>query len=119
LLKKLPPIIEGEEFDAYERMMMTKHFLNIALFDGDIEKGKKLYNRECRSCHGKEGEGDIEKGVPMLAGQYTRYLKKQVKLFIEKKRIHDIDAPDEQLLIDFTEEELNNIFAYLSSADDK
>ena len=119
LTKKLPPIIEGDDFDAYERMMLTRRFLNIARLEGDIKKGKKLYNRECRSCHGKEGEANIEKGIPMLAGQYTKYLKKQVKLFIEKKRIHDHDAPEEELLADFSEQELHNIFAYLSVLDDK
>ena len=119
LTKKLPPIIEGEDFDAYERMMLTKRFLNIARLDGDIKKGEKLYKRECRSCHGKEGEGNIAKSIPMLSGQYTRYLKNQVKLFIEKKRIHDHDAPEEELLADFSEQELHNIFAYLSVLDDK
>lgn len=119
LIKKLPPLIEGDDFDAYERMMLTKRFLNIAKLDGDIKKGKKLYKRECRACHGREAEGNIKKGIPMLAGQYTRYLKKQVKQFIDKKRIHDVDAPDEELLADFSEKELNNIFAYLSIIDDK
>ncbi|MDH5396313.1 MAG: c-type cytochrome [Gammaproteobacteria bacterium] len=119
LTKKLPPIIEGDDFDAYERMMLTKRFLNIAKIEGDTKKGKKLYKRECKSCHGKNGEGDIEKSVPMLAGQYTKYLKKQIILFIEKKRIHDQDAPEEELLADFSTEELNNIFAYLSVADDE
>lgn len=119
LTKKLPPIIEGDDFDAYERMMLTRRFLNIARLEGDIKKGKKLYKRECRSCHGKEGEANIEKSIPMLAGQYTKYLKKQVKLFIEKKRIHDHDAPEEELLADFSEQELHNIFAYLSVLDDK
>ncbi|MCW8910107.1 MAG: cytochrome c, partial [Gammaproteobacteria bacterium] len=60
LIKKLPPLIEDEEFDAYERMMLTKRFLNIAKLDGDTKKGKKLYKRECKSCHGKNGEGNIE-----------------------------------------------------------
>ena len=54
----------------------------------------------------------------MLTGQYTKYLKRQVKMFIEKKRIHDPDAPQEELLSLFTDEELHNIFAYLSTLDD-
>ncbi|MDH5766417.1 MAG: c-type cytochrome [Gammaproteobacteria bacterium] len=119
LIKKLPPLVEGDDFDAYERMMLTKRFLNIARIEGDIKKGQKLYKRECRTCHGREAEGNQDKGIPMLAGQYTKYLKKQVKLFIAKKRIHDTDAPDEELLADFSTTELDNIFAYLSVIDDE
>lgn len=118
LQTKLPPVKEGEEFDAYERMLMTKQMLNIARVDGDHEAGKKLFKKECRTCHGREGEGDLEKGIPMLTGQYTKYLKRQVQLFIEKKRIHDPEAPEEELLSLFTEEQLHNVFAYLSIVDD-
>ena len=119
LITKLPPVKEGEEFDAYERMLMTKQMLNIARVDGDYDAGKKLYKKECRTCHGREGEGDLEKSIPMLTGQYTKYLKRQVKMFIDKDRIHDPEAPDEELLSLFTEEQLHNIFAYLSILDDE
>ena len=119
LVTKLPPVVEGSEFDAYERMMMTKKLLNIAKVDGDHKAGNKLYKKECRSCHGKNGEGKPDKGTPMLTGQYTKYLKRQVKMFIDKKRIHDQEAPDEEILSLFSDEQLNNIFAYLSILDDK
>ncbi len=38
----------------------------------------------------------------MLAGQYTSYLWRQVKKLRQKLRIHDSDAPEEELLDDFT-----------------
>ena len=119
LVTKLPPLVEGKEFDAYERMMMTKKLLNIARLEGDIKAGEKLYKKECRSCHGSRGEGKKSKSTPMLTGQYTKYLNRQVKLFVDKKRIHDVDDPEEELLADFSTEELNAIFAYLAVLDDE
>lgn len=119
LVTKLPPLIEGDEFDAYERMNMTRKLLNIPKIKGDIKAGKKLYKKECRSCHGSKGEGKENKGAPMLTGQYTQYLQRQVKLFINKKRIHDLEEPDEELLADFEAQELNDIFAYLAILDDE
>jgi cytochrome c553 len=119
LVTKLPPLIEGDEFDAYERMMMTKTLLNIPKLEGNIKAGKKLYKKECKTCHGRKGEGKVKKGAPMLTGQYTQYLKRQVKLFIDKKRIHDKDAPDEELLSLFTDMQLHDVFSYLSILDDK
>ncbi len=113
---RLPPI-EGE-FDALERLQQAKRVLNIALAPGDLKKGRKLYRRECRPCHGKGGKGRADKGVPMLAGQYTAYLWKQTKRFLSRKRVHDPDDPSEVLLVDFEREEIRDIYAWLSTADD-
>ena len=119
LLSKLPPLKEGDEFDAYERMLLTKHYLNIARAEGDYEKGRKLYNKECKSCHGKNGVGKPSQAIPMIAGQYTNYLQRQVVKYIKKIRIHDPDAPEEEYLSLFSEEDLRDIFAFLSIADDE
>lgn len=119
LAKKLPPIEDEEDFDPYERLILAEKTFNVGRVEGDIKKGEKSYKRECRSCHGDDGWGDEEDGVPMLAGQYTNYLWLQVKKLRNKQRIHDRKAPDEELLSLFSDEELQNIFAYLSTVDDK
>jgi cytochrome c553 len=118
LESKLPPLMEGPEFDAYERLELTKRMLNIAAYPGDVEQGRRIYNKECRSCHGREGEGDHDKAVPMLAGQYTNYLQRQVAKYLKGIRIHDLDDPDDELLAEFTAQELEAVFAYLSVIDD-
>lgn len=114
---QLPPIVK-ENFDPLARLIMTQKLLNIRRAPGDIKAGEKLYKKECRTCHGKGGWGDDKDGVPMIAGQYTEYLEETVEQYITKQRIHDEDAPTEELLAEFTSEEINNIFAYLSSTDD-
>jgi cytochrome c553 len=118
LITKLSPLKEGPEFSAYERLQETKRLLNIAAYPGDVELGRKIYNRECRSCHGREGVGDVDKAVPMLAGQYTNYLQRQVEKYLKGIRTHDLDDPKNELLAEFTKEEIEAILAYLSVADD-
>ncbi|MES9904851.1 MAG: c-type cytochrome [Sedimenticola sp.] len=119
LKTKLPPANENDPgFDAYARLLESKQLMQIPRAKGDIAKGKKIYRKECRSCHGKEGWGDHKKAVPMLAGQYTNYLWRQVKKYREKIRIHDEEAPESELLDEFTDKELEDIFAYLSISDD-
>ena len=54
----------------------------------------------------------------MLAGQYTNYLWRQVDKYLQKARIHDDEDPEEELLADFTREEIRDIFAYVSILDD-
>jgi len=116
---RLPPANEDDpEFDAYQRLLQTKRLMQIPRAEGDIDKGKKLYNKECRSCHGKRAEGDESDNSPMLAGQYTNYLWRQVDKYLNKIRIHDEEDPEEELLADFTREEIRDIFAYVSILDD-
>jgi cytochrome c553 len=118
LATKLSPLKEGPEFDAFERLEEAKRVLNIAAYPGDVELGRQLYNRECRSCHGREGVGDVDKAVPMLAGQYTNYLQRQVVKYLKGIRIHDEEDPQNELLAEFSAEQIEAILAYLSVADD-
>jgi len=116
---KLAPVDENAPgFNALARLEAAKRVLQIPRVDGDLDAGRKLYKRECASCHGREGMGDAADAVPMLAGQYTKYLKKQVQKYLDGVRIHDPDAPEDRLLAAFSEDELHNIFAYVSTLDD-
>ncbi|HKJ76303.1 MAG TPA: c-type cytochrome [Gammaproteobacteria bacterium] len=119
LPKKLPELKEGEKFDPLARLKMSQRIVNIPRTEeGDPDKGRKMYNFDCRSCHGDEGAGRPDKGIPQLAGQYTEYLKRSTEMFIEGGRIHDEDDPDWSLLGAFTPEERQDIWAYLSIVDD-
>lgn len=119
LKTQLPPANEDDpDFDAYARLLASKQIMQVPRAEGDVEKGEKIYSKECDSCHGKQGWGHEKKAVPMLAGQYTSYLWTQVKKLRRLERIHDVDSPNEELLNEFTDEELTDIFAYLSTVDD-
>ena len=119
LPNRLKPIDENAPgFDALARLEEAKRVLQIARAEGDVDAGAKLYRRECRSCHGKDGRGDADDVVPLLAGQYTAYLWRQVDKYIDGIRIHDPSAPDDRLLAEFSRQQLRDIFAYLSVLDD-
>ncbi|MCB1761470.1 MAG: c-type cytochrome [Gammaproteobacteria bacterium] len=119
LRTKLPPANESDPgFDAYARLLEAKQVMQIPRAEGDQERGGKLYRKECASCHGKLGEGDRQEAVPMLTGQYTDYLWRQVHKYREGVRIHDPEAPEDRLLLEFNDDELQDIFAYLSILDD-
>lgn len=119
LQTRLPPADENAPgFNAYARLLQSKKLMQIPLAPGDVKAGKKSYSKECATCHGREGWGKSDKSVPMLAGQYTNYLWRQVKKYRDGIRVHDEDAPSEELLSDFSDAELTDIFAYLSTVDD-
>ncbi len=113
------PMSENDpRFNAYERLMEAKRVMQVPVAEGDKEKGRAIYNKECRSCHGTDGWGDSEKNVPQLAGQYTEYLWRQIDKFNAKVRVHDPDDPEDEMLKEFSREELRDVLAFLSIMDD-
>ncbi len=119
LPSRLPPVDESAPgFDSYQRLLDSKRVVQIPPADGDVTQGERLYKRECGSCHGSDGMGKQDQSVPMIAGQYTNYLWRQVDKYLARQRIHDKDDPDEELLAAFTREEIRDILAYVSTLDD-
>ena len=43
-----------------------------------LAKGKELYEKECKECHGGNGEGVKDKFYPVIAGQHYKYLLRQM-----------------------------------------
>ena len=52
----------------------------------ELALGKKLYEKDCVSCHGKNGEGDAAKFYPVLAGQHYAYVLRQAQEIRDGKR---------------------------------
>jgi cytochrome c553 len=105
-------------FDSYQRLLDSKRVVQIPLAERDRAQGERLYKRECGSCHGSDGMGKQGQSVPMVAGQYTNYLWRQVDKYLSRERVHDKEDPDEELLAAFTREEIRDILAYVSTLDD-
>lgn len=103
---------------ALVRLTAMDKVLNIPRSEGDVEAGAKLYKAECTSCHKKDGMG--HKTVPMLAGQYTLYLKRQIDKFVKGERIHDEDMkdPSKDVLNLLKPDEIRDILAFLTTLDD-
>ncbi|UCB55289.1 MAG: c-type cytochrome [Thiotrichales bacterium] len=114
---RLEPIDE-ENFDALERLHASKRVVNISAFPGDIDLGRKVYDKECASCHAKDGYGKKDKKAPMLAGQYSEYLLRQVQNYRSGERLHDEDEDDRALFNEISDDVINGMLAYLATLDD-
>ena len=51
----------------------------------DTQRGQELF-RNCVSCHGPDGSGDVAGSVPRIAGQYRGVLVRQLLDFRRGKR---------------------------------
>ena len=117
---RLPPIEAeelGEGFDALARLEASKAVLNIPRYPGDVEAGGRLYRSECAGCHGRNGRGWPQKGAPMLVGQHSNYLLRQIRKFRKGERVHDLPE-DATIFKRISDEEIANLLAWLSVQDD-
>jgi len=111
LYSKMPDFAENAT--AYEKLMVAKRVFNVARVEGDIEKGRVFYDKNCKKCHRPEGAGRGKN--PPLAGQFTVYLRRQIDLFLSGERAHkNVD----KYMGPRTDQDWNDLFAYLSSVDD-
>jgi len=51
-----------------------------------LERGARLYKRDCQSCHGTQGQGSNAQFVPRVGGQQYEYLLRQVHDVVDGRR---------------------------------
>lgn len=106
------PEFKGDE-DALTRLNMVEKVMIIPRVTGDIEKGGVVYQEKCGSCHGRQGMG---RGLfPMLTGQYTTYLKKQIDIYLRAERPHEDEDAKATVLKEISADDIQNILAYLTT----
>jgi cytochrome c553 len=105
------PTYTGKE-DALTKLLMAERVMIIPRAEGNLEHGEAIYQKQCAACHGKTGKG---RGMfPMLVGQYTNYLKRQVDLYLKGDRPHD-ETGTVGVLNGLKEQDIQDVLAYLTS----
>jgi len=105
------PTYTGKE-DALTRLLMAEKVMIIPRSEGDLENGGQIYQKQCASCHARNGKG---RGMfPRLVGQYTSYLKRQTDLYLKGDRPHDEEGVV-GLLNGLKDQDIKDILAYLTS----
>jgi cytochrome c553 len=105
------PVFKDSD-DALTRLTLTERVMIIPRVAGDLANGEAIYQKKCATCHARNGMG---KGMfPMLVGQYTSYLKRQVDKYLKGERPHD-DVEVGGVLNTLKEQDMQDILAYLTS----
>lgn len=84
--------------------------------NADLSQGASLYKERCGACHGARGEGDDDEAIPLLSGQHSAYLLRQMYDSVDGRRptLAGLHAKPIKSL-DF--EQLRAIAAFLSRLD--
>ena len=110
-----PPTFK-ESDGALTRLLAMEKVMIIPRVEGNIESGKAVYQKSCAVCHGKTGQG---RGMfPMLVGQYTNYLKKQIDAYLSADRAHDEEGASTGVLYTFKAGTIQDVLAYLTTIQD-
>jgi cytochrome c553 len=79
-----------------------------------IAKGKDLYEKQCKECHGANGDGNKEKFYPVIAGQHYKYLLRQMTEIRDGHR-RNANPDMVKVIKPYTNDQLVAISAYQSS----
>jgi cytochrome c553 len=82
--------------------------------DRQVATGRALYEKECRDCHGANGEGARERFYPVIAGQHYRYLLRQMSEIRDGRR-RNANPEMVRIIGKYSNEQLVAIAAYQSS----
>jgi len=112
VLPTRPPVFRDSD-DALTRLLAMEKVMIVPRAEGDVDHGRTVYQKNCAACHGKTGKG---RGMfPMLVGQYTNYLKKQVDAYLKADRPHDEEGAREGVLYTLQANDVRDVLAYLTT----
>lgn len=79
----------------------------------DLERGGRLYRQACADCHGADGQGNVEKLVPVIQAQNYPYLMRQFEWFRSGKRRNGDEKMLQQARV-LTSAEISAVLDYVS-----
>jgi cytochrome c553 len=79
-----------------------------------LADGKALYEKECKECHGANGEGVRDKFYPVIAGQHYKYLLRQMTEIRDAKR-RNANPDMVKVIKKYNDQQLVAISAYQAS----
>jgi cytochrome c553 len=82
---KMEPYVDDHEVTPYEVADIALYVQGLPISNENgkgpgaaVTAGKQIYDRDCVTCHGANGEGSAEKFYPMVAAQHYRYLLREL-----------------------------------------
>lgn len=103
---------EIADVSAYiAQLPMTRH--NGVGPGTDLVYGKKIYEENCKECHGPRAEGNLNDHIPLLQGQHYQYLYRQF-VWIRDGRRRNADKKMVRQIQGFGAREISAVMDYVS-----
>ncbi len=79
----------------------------------ELAKGQTLYLKDCAVCHGNQGVGNAKKFIPLIAGQYYKYILREL-VYIQTKKRGNANPDMVKVLKPYSKEDLEAVADYVS-----
>ncbi|MFT3760047.1 c-type cytochrome [Thauera sp.] len=117
---KMHPFV-GEWVVSVEDVANIAAYLNqlpISLDNGKgsgnrLARGRELYDNDCASCHGDNGEGRADEFYPLVAHQHYAYLYKEAVMIRDGER-RNANPKMVAVIRDYSNEDLKAVSDYMS-----
>jgi cytochrome c553 len=117
---KMEPFIEDHALTPYEIADIAVYLqsLPISTENGKgagkaTAAGKRIYDKDCATCHGVNGEGNGEKFYPMVAAQHYKYLLRE-EHFIKDGDRHNANPKMVTVIKPYGDADLEAVADYMS-----
>ncbi|MDM8567329.1 c-type cytochrome [Candidatus Halobeggiatoa sp. HSG11] len=115
------PFSVSEEFGSVKALADVSGYISKLLMNpenglgtgDDLKYGKKLYLKQCASCHGEKGQGDKKNYYPRLQGQHYEYMLRQIRWIKAGKR-RNANIRMMRNIEKFSERDLKAVIDYIS-----
>ena len=79
----------------------------------ELAIGETFYLKDCAVCHGTQGEGNARKFIPLIAGQYYKYLLREL-VYIQTEKRGNANPDMVKVLKSYSKEDLEVVADYVS-----
>ncbi|MDH4466659.1 MAG: c-type cytochrome [Bacteriovoracaceae bacterium] len=104
---------EGAENGEAEAKVAEVDDGKMDLNNPKIKAGMEVYinKGQCITCHGDQGQGNVEQLAPLISGQHEWYVYSQIVAFKKGERINEKMAP---YIANLSDEDFQNVALYIS-----
>jgi len=118
------PFVQQRTIGGYQEMSDVVAYISTLPMNPDHAKGpwdkasshysegKKIYEKNCSSCHGENGEGNNALVYPRLQGQHFQYMNQQ--LIRAKNGTREVHPAMKAIVNALTQDELEKALNYIS-----
>jgi len=126
----IPGVRKNPKMEPYsdEHVLSTQEIADIAAYlesvpiqpntigiglGNELAKGQTLYLKDCAVCHGNQGVGNAKKFIPLIAGQYYKYILREL-VYIQTKKRGNANPDMVKVLKPYSKEDLEAVADYVS-----
>jgi cytochrome c oxidase subunit 2 len=124
MMAPMANVVASEEarrnVSAYIDSLPTERGAEVTINDGNVNRGQRIYDANCASCHGNDGRGSWATDAPNLVGMDDWYMAIQIEHYREGIRGDHRDDEYGYQMVSMvkamrTQQQVEDVLTYINS----